>query len=174
VPNPQPGEPGRELAAHRQTLTARREHDGERVAREHDRDGSGNTRPVSERDTVLGHVRSLELRLLDTAVRREPMEVGRLLHPDFVEVGASGRVWDRESIIAALREDPGRAPRVTALAAHAVATDVVLVTYRAHDRATGAPATMRVSLWVRDEQGWRVRFHQGTPIAAEHQGAATA
>jgi hypothetical protein len=38
----------------------------------------------------------------------------------------------------------------------AIADDVVLVTYRAAD-------TLRSSLWVRGDDGWRVRFHQGTP-----------
>lgn len=43
-----------------------------------------------------------ELRLLDPEIRRSPELVGTLLHPEFHEFGASGRIWDRASISAAL------------------------------------------------------------------------
>ena len=39
-----------------------------------------------------------------------------------------------------------------------VAGGVVLVTYE-------AGASLRSSLWVRSDDGWRVLFHQGTPAA---------
>lgn len=39
--------------------------------------------------------------------------------------------------------------------------DVVLVTYRA---GHGGAWSLRASVWQRDADGWRVRFHQGTPI----------
>jgi hypothetical protein len=87
------------------------------------------------------------------------VEVERLLHPEFREFGTAGRVWDRASIVAALAEDPG--PRATAseVEARTVADGVVLVTYVAE--AAGW-RSLRSSLWVRDEDGWRVLFHQGT------------
>ncbi|WP_370626547.1 DUF4440 domain-containing protein [Streptomyces sp. NBRC 110035] len=53
-----------------------------------------------------------ELKLLDPEVRRSPERVGELLHPEFVEIGASGRVWDRDAIIALLagERDAGAPP----------------------------------------------------------------
>jgi hypothetical protein len=49
-----------------------------------------------------------------------------------------------------------------------LAADVALVTYRsAHVEPGGAltdPA-LRCSVWRRTQQGWQVRYHQGTPIA---------
>ena len=104
----------------------------------------------------------LELRLLDPAVRGDRAAVERLLHPDFVEFGASGRVWDRAAVLAALAAEPGAQPEVSELASAELGDGVVLVTYRAA-RADGT-ASRRASVWVRDEAGgWRVRFHQGTP-----------
>jgi hypothetical protein len=41
-----------------------------------------------------------ELALLDPELRRDPDRIRALLHADFVEFGASGRVWDRASIAA--------------------------------------------------------------------------
>ena len=66
----------------------------------------------------------------EPAVRRSPHRVRELLHADFVEHGASGRVWERTATadaLAASSEVPGGA---TDFATVAVARDVVLVTYR--------------------------------------------
>lgn len=106
-------------------------------------------------------VQALELRLLDPSVRRDAAAVERLLHPHFVEVGVSGRVWDRRSVVAALAADPGEEAVVSELAASSLSADVVLVTYRAG--RSGGRASLRASVWIRDDEGWRVRFHQGTP-----------
>jgi ribonuclease HI len=113
----------------------------------------------------LDVVRALELRLLDPAVRGRPAEVERLLHPEFVEIGASGRRWERREIVEVLRADPGESPRVSDLAVQALSPDTVLVTYRAERSTPEQDASLRASLWLRDAHGWRVRFHQGTPAA---------
>jgi ribonuclease HI len=113
---------------------------------------------VAEQDT-LAEVCSLERELLDPHTRRDPGRVGRLLHPDFLEIGASGAVWDRDALLAELSRDPGEPPEVVDLAASEIAPGVVLLTYLAY----GGAASRRSSLWVRGEDGrWRVRFHQGT------------
>ena len=105
--------------------------------------------------TAVDEVIGLELRLLERETRRRPEEVERLLHPEFREFGESGTVWDRESIVAALAADPGGGFTASDVRATEVAGGVVLVTY-----ATGA--SLRSSLWVRSDDGWRVLFHQGT------------
>jgi ribonuclease HI len=115
----------------------------------------------SQADTDLEVVRDLELRLLDPAVRGERAAVEQLLDPDFRELGASGRIWDKQAVIELLAEEPGERPVVQDLAAERLARDVVLVTYRAR---TPQRSSYRASVWVRDGDCWRVRFHQGTPI----------
>jgi glyoxylase I family protein len=91
--------------------------------------------------------------------RRDPegIEGGlmALIDDDFMEYGASGRVWDREGI-RELLDGPAGPPieladtRVVPLAEH-----VVLVTYQ-------AAGVNRSSVWVRRDGRWRMRFHQGT------------
>ena len=112
-------------------------------------------------DPTLSHVVALELRLLDPRARADRREVEALLHPDFREVGASGRVWNRASVARELAADPGEPVEVSELAARQVREDVVLVTYLAA-RADGS-SSWRSSLWVLGETGWSVLFHQGTP-----------
>ena len=54
-----------------------------------------------------------EQELLDPAVRARPDLVEALLHPDFVEYGASGHVWDRAAIVEELAERPQVSGRAT-------------------------------------------------------------
>jgi hypothetical protein len=114
---------------------------------------------VAPDDDELGQVIGREMRLLDPSVRASAEAVTALLHEDFREFGASGLVWDRESIVPAISADPG--PRVTVgdMTAARLAPDVVLLTYRV-TRPGGL--SLRSSVWRRGEGGWQLFFHQGT------------
>ncbi len=121
-------------------------------------DACRSTGSAGERD--LQQVVERELALLSPEVRRDADAVRSLLHPDFVEYGASGRVWDRVSVATATGGSP---EGITAsdLQPRRVGSDVVLLTYRS--QASGR-RTLRSSVWVRDPQaGWLLLFHQGTP-----------
>lgn len=98
--------------------------------------------------------------LLDPAVRSDAVQVGQLLHPDFLEFGRSGRVWDYQGMVEALSRDPSVTGTATDFALCQLSDDVVLLTYRTAD-------ALRSSVWVRDgDAGWRLRFHQGTLVPA--------
>lgn len=133
-------------------------------------------RGASSDDAELAEVVRLELLLHDPSVRSSRARVASLLHPDFAEVGASGRSWDATGIVDAIADDGiadeadeeagdkiggGGAVDVTKLSASRLAVDVVLVTYESHrsDRVT-----MRSSVWVRVGSQWTIRYHQGTPV----------
>ena len=108
-------------------------------------------------DLDLAEVVRRERRLLDPAVRADPEQVGALLHPEFSEVGRSGRVWERETTLVALAADPEVGQEYTDFVPHRITDDVVLLRFR------GTDGTQRSSLWVRDAVlGWVMRYHQGT------------
>jgi len=116
--------------------------------------------PEPDKDVQL--VIDLELRLLQPLVRASPAEVDKLLHPDFIEFGASGRMWDRAEMITSLAcEQPGGEAPVTAseITAVRLADDVVHVTYVSQ---RGQRYARRSSIWRRTGEGWRIYFHQGT------------
>ena len=116
-----------------------------------------------DENNQLRQVLELEMQLLDPAVRGNRVALEQLLHPDFVEVGASGRIWDREAVMHALGEEkPGAPPEVSDLSAAHLADDVILVTYKT---TTAKRSAFRSSVWVRAHGRWQVRFHQGTPLA---------
>ncbi|MET9429549.1 nuclear transport factor 2 family protein [Streptomyces sp. NPDC003036] len=108
-----------------------------------------------------------ELRLLDPAVRRDPVLFAALLHPDFHEFGRSGRHWDRASmtaeITAAAADDAPRSAPPTASRMRGVqlADDVVHLTF---DTERDGHWTHRSSVWRRTDRGWLLYFHQGTPF----------
>ena len=106
----------------------------------------------------------LEERLyrLELALARRDGETGALadlIAPDFLEFGQSGQAWGRDEIVDFLATPPDPSVELVDFRADPIADDVVLVTY-----STAPSATRRSSLWVRDGDAWRLRFHQGTPI----------
>lgn len=106
-----------------------------------------------------------ELRLLDPEVRALPELVGALLHPEFHEFGASGRHWDRASLVAALADEaesdagPIQASGMTGVE---LAPGLVHLTF---DTEHNGRRAHRSSLWRLTRSGWLLYFHQGTPFA---------
>ncbi|MGW8889077.1 nuclear transport factor 2 family protein [Streptomyces sp. NPDC055749] len=104
-----------------------------------------------------------ELRLLDPVVRASAQLLVSLLHPEFREIGTSGRLWNRDSIIAALTavDAPGPGP-LTASRMRGVelSADLVHLTF---DTESKGLHSHRSSLWRRTEGGWLLFFHQATP-----------
>jgi ribonuclease HI len=107
-------------------------------------------------------VEELERELLGPLVRGDIGRTAVLLHPDFMEIGSSGRVWTRDAMMMALEEDPGERTDIEILGADRIGTGAVLLTYRSFARSG---TVLRSSLWVLDGDRWRLRFHQGTPEA---------
>lgn len=108
---------------------------------------------------------ALELALLTPAVRRSRARLEELLDPEFVEIGASGRLWSRDAIIEMLvgGDDRVRAPLPTAeMTGRSAAPGVILLTYVSDP---GGRAARRSSLWRRSGRSWRVLFHQGTRVS---------
>ncbi|ATY98858.1 DUF4440 domain-containing protein [Streptomyces bacillaris] len=106
-----------------------------------------------------------ELRLLDPVVRASADLLAALLHPEFREIGTSGRLWTRETIIEALTADD--APRPGPLTASRMrgvelCSDLVHLTF---DTESKGLRSHRSSLWRLTGAGWRLYFHQATPFA---------
>jgi ribonuclease HI len=121
-----------------------------------------NVEPVmNDTDGEFTTVIELEQRLLEPRVRLDRDALEALLHEDFSEFGASGRIYDRDSIIEALSSSDGASAKAFAFQATRLGPDAILLTYR-----TDTPS-LRTSVWVRgSRRSWQVRHHQGTPAAS--------
>jgi ribonuclease HI len=113
---------------------------------------------VNDTDADFTTVIELEQRLLEPRVRLDRAALEALLHDDFSEFGASGRIYDRESIIEALTGSDGASAQASGFQATRLGPDAILLTYR-----TDTPS-LRTSVWVRGSgRSWQIRHHQGTP-----------
>jgi hypothetical protein len=115
--------------------------------------------------------------VLEELRRREPIfhrpELGTtradfedMMAPDFWEVGASGRRYSREFILAELeRRYAGDYvdDRLEATDFHCrkLAEDVYLLTYTLFQVER---KTRRATIWQRTESGWKIVFHQGSIV----------
>jgi hypothetical protein len=100
--------------------------------------------------------------LLDPRVRADPRRLDDLLADDFIEVGSSGRIYDKQTLIAMLAGEEPASVSVLEFSTRQLAPGVALVTYRTVGQ-TGL-TVRRSSIWVRTKGRWRLVFHQATPI----------
>jgi hypothetical protein len=117
-------------------------------------------------DAIAAHLLRCEQTLLDPAVRRDRARVSAILAEDFVEFGASGRIWTREQILDLLATETYTPPAIEDFRCRLIAGGVALVCYRTVriDASTGRRITnLRSSLWTKESGEWLIRFHQGTP-----------
>lgn len=111
----------------------------------------------------------LEEELMLTSTRQDPARLRALLDDDFLEFGQSGTRWDRERVIAALVEsDVPLDGSLDHAEGALLAPGVLLLTFEAE---VEGHRSLRSSIWLRGEEGWRLRFHQGTRIPGPAAGA---
>ena len=110
-----------------------------------------------------------QLRLLEGSLWRAETRfdldyMERILAPDFSEFGRSGRIYSRADTLAV----PGGAieAHLREVAVQPIRSDVALVTYVSEVRRDDGTVEVgnRSSIWVREQDDWQLRFHQGTPV----------
>lgn len=119
----------------------------------------GNNETMTAAD--VQEVIDKELSLLTNTVRSNASKVDGLLDASYREIGASGRLWSRASIIDALSETSDEDEQIDAsdMAGEALSADLILLTYTT---VRGQRRARRSSLWRRSNGTWRLLFHQGT------------
>jgi hypothetical protein len=119
--------------------------------------------------SLLQELQALEVELHHPGVCSSRGRLEQLLHPGFHEVGRSGTRYDRETVIRFLStRESAPAVEPSEFSVVSLAPDVALLTYRSAQREAGGTLvnhTYRASIWVRDGEGWCMRYHQGTPAA---------
>lgn len=111
---------------------------------------------ISDAERVVG----LERSLLSAAVREDPAAMAAVLHPDFVEHGASGRIWTKPDVIAEFTEADASA-ELEVLGVETLAEGILLLRWRCR---SGESESLRSSIWQRSGSTWRLRFQQGTRL----------
>jgi hypothetical protein len=123
---------------------------------------------MSDDENAVAEAIRAELLLMDPAVRCSAEEAARLLDPEFVEVGVSGRRWAYEAMLDALpgmagssEEGPRHEP--SDIDGVLLAPGLVHLTY---ETVRDGQRARRSSLWRRGAggEGWRMYHHQATPV----------
>lgn len=103
------------------------------------------------------------MELLAGASRHDPARLRQLLHPEFLEIGRSGRRWTRDEIIADLvAEGEREAPTVDEWEIAEMSPTLLLVTYRV---TSPAGSSRHSSIWDITGNVPLLRFHQGTHVS---------
>ncbi len=109
---------------------------------------------LSDEEQVI----ALERSALSDEVRSDRAAMAALLHPQWQEVGQSGRLWTREELLAEVGP-LGTEVSLDVVSVERLSPDSILLLWRS---ITDDGSALRSSLWVRTSSGWQQRFHQGT------------
>ncbi len=119
---------------------------------------------------LLEQLKSAEVDLQRPEIRRDARTAGAYLHESFIEFGRSGQIYDRTRMLEMLQTEEPRGRIVSQdYAVARLDENAALLTYRT--AVVEGPGslhrhTLRASLWIKTPNGWKLRFHQGTPTDA--------
>jgi hypothetical protein len=125
---------------------------------------------MSKEEPLQELLHRFETCLHKSDMRRSPEKLDRALHDRFVEFGSSGRVYDKDSMIAELLEETPVDITISDFKTLALGPEIVLVTYRANVVEAGdesAKSSLRSSIWKLNDGNWQMIFHQGTPVTLQ-------
>ena len=116
----------------------------------------------SERDKLLFE---LEQRLAQAGQKLSAEDASSLIAEDFLEFGASGKVWTKAEIITAMSQWNPIERIVEDFRVRELSASVCLITYKVirTNRQTSL-FSLRSSVWRNNGKTWQIVFHQGTNL----------
>ncbi|MDR2375500.1 MAG: DUF4440 domain-containing protein [Treponema sp.] len=116
-------------------------------------------------------IKDLEEKLLLQKIRSSREELEKLISPDFIEYGSSGKIYNYLGTIAHLLANAGGTFKYTFInfKTRRLSDDFILALYILEiEKNHKIIITNRSSLWRREEDtehaAWRIVFHQGTRV----------
>ena len=90
----------------------------------------------------------------------------KILAPDFFEFGRSGRTYARKDTLYGSRSHEINAQiPLKDFKVHQITNDVIQITYSSEvSNNNEIERGNRSSIWVKSNEKWQLRFHQGTKI----------
>ena len=118
--------------------------------------------------------RGLEESLLDPEVRWSPSRLSALIAEDFLEFGASGRIYVKQDVLDASGQLPDVFTPLSEFELLTATAELAVVAYRSTIRTDDGAVhvALRSSVWVLRDGRWQIRFHQGTPVPAAKAGGS--
>ncbi|PKM77240.1 MAG: DUF4440 domain-containing protein [Firmicutes bacterium HGW-Firmicutes-15] len=108
----------------------------------------------------------MEEKLLQPEFRKSVKDLTILIADDFIELGSSGRTYNKQQVIAGSPTSPMVQMTLMDFQAKLLAPGVALTIYRVAKHSKQDELleySLRSSIWILQEGKWRIMFHQGTP-----------
>ena len=117
------------------------------------------------REEDFNELRLLEEELWRDETRFDLQRMREIIAVDFIEFGRSGRVYSRDEVLTIKLQSIGAVLPLPSFQVRFLSADVAHVTYNSQITDNGiVQHARRSSIWTRNEAGWQLRFHQGTPF----------
>jgi hypothetical protein len=107
----------------------------------------------------------LELSLLDEKIRNNKNELEKILSKEFIEYGFSGKIYDYDITLNMLpnKSDKKIEYKIIENRVNELSENIVLLLYIIEMEIMGEiHRSNRSSIWKREEDNWKIIFHQGT------------
>lgn len=109
-------------------------------------------------------IQQLELSLLNPEIRQSRHTLDSLIADEFLEIGASGNVYNKNDILNALPSEETNHYVMSQFDMLGLSDNIILVTYTLSERSR---RTKRASIWKLINNEWALIFHQGTIMQHE-------
>tara|TARA_R110002073_G_scaffold104622_4_gene236636 strand:+ start:332563 stop:332925 length:363 start_codon:yes stop_codon:yes gene_type:complete len=116
---------------------------------------------------LTDEIRMLEESHLLPTIRMDRDQLALILHESFIEIGASGQFHTRQDVLDHLPDEDTSLRTLKDFVAQMLSDNLALTTYTIArtDLSDGhVHRSRRSSVWIRERDAWRLRFHQGTPM----------
>lgn len=122
-----------------------------------------DNRSVSIKADDRKKIYALEISLLDPQVRKNIKELDRLIANNFYEIGASGKVYDKNNVLARLplEQNDEILGEVIDFDIDNITEYLIRANYILEEKTR---RTRRTSIWQRQNDNYQMIFHQGTVI----------
>lgn len=118
-------------------------------------------------EAVYNLLKSYDEKLLNPEIRKSPQEISQLLADEFIEIGASGTVYDKQKTIETLVHEKGRHLLMEDYKTKELSAELILSTYllvKSDKDDIDKEHSFRTSIWKISNGNWHLIFHQGTLI----------
>ena len=116
-------------------------------------------------NTLLLLLQSYEEQLLRPETRRSSHRLSELIADEFLEIGASGKIFRKQDVIDNLNNEESFESIISNFHSTQITKEIVLVTYtleRSVMNGKQGRISIRSSLWKLEQDHWKIIFHQGT------------
>ncbi len=119
------------------------------------------------------HIQDLEEKLWISEFRFNRHWIEQILTEDFFEFGRSGRIHSRLDCINTPEQELKVELPLRNFHSEFLASNVILTTYISKVRENNdIVSSNRSSIWLHTDNGWQLKFHQGTPTKTEFSNAS--